>query len=56
MIIKDALVQYRSGALYLYHPMWLFGSGLYWDVLSDYLRMFQQDFELYQMNKMMEAI
>lgn len=56
MIIKDALIQYRSGALYLYHPMWLFGSRLYWDVLNDYLRMFQQDFELYQMNQMMEAI
>lgn len=56
MIIKDALVQYRSGALYLYHPMWLFGSGLYWDVLNDYLRMFQQDFELFQMNNMMGAI
>ena len=56
MIIKDALVQYRSGALYLYHPMWLFGSRLYWDVLNDYLRMFQQDFELYQMKQMMEAI
>lgn len=56
MIIKDALIQYRSGTLYTYHPMWLFGSRLYWDVLNDYLRMFQQDFELYQMKKMMEAV
>ena len=56
MIIKDALIQYHSGALYLYHPMWLFGSRLYWDVLNDYLRMFQQDFELYQMKQMMEAV
>ena len=54
MIIKDALSQYHSGTLYTYHPMWLFGSRLYWDVLNDYLRMFQQDFELYQMKKMME--
>lgn len=54
MIIKDALTQYHSGTLYTYHPMWLFGSRLYWDVLNDYLRMFQQDFELYQMKKMME--
>lgn len=56
MIIKDALSQYRSGTLYTYHPMWLFGSRLYWDVLNDYYRMFQQDFELYQMEQMMEAI
>lgn len=56
MIIKDALTQYRSGTLYTYHPMWLFGSRLYWDVLNDYYRMFQQDFELYQMEQMMEAI
>ena len=56
MIIRDALVQYRSGTLYTYHPMWLFGSRLYWDVLNDYYRMFQQDFELYQIEKMMEAI
>ena len=56
MIIKDALVQYRSGTLYLYHPMWLFGSRLYWDVLYDYLNNFQQDFELYQMQQMMEAM
>ena len=56
MIIKDALIQYHSGALYLYHPMWLFGSRLYWDVMNDYLRMFQQDFELYQMKQMMEAV
>ena len=56
MIIKDALIQYHSGTLYLYHPMWLFGSRLYWDVLNDYLRMFQQDFELYQMKQMMEMV
>jgi len=56
MIIKDALTQYRSATLYTYHPMWLFGSRLYWDVLNDYYRMFQQDFELYQMEQMMEAI
>ena len=55
MIIKDALLQVHSGTLYIYHPMWLFGSRLYWDVLNDYLRMFQQDFELYQMNQMMDA-
>ncbi len=54
MIIKDAYSQFRSGTLYTYHPMWLFGSRLYWDVLNDYLRMFQQDFELYQMKQMME--
>ncbi len=56
LIIKDALIQYRSGTLYTYHPMWLFGSRLYWDVLNDYLRMFQQDFELYQMKQMMEKL
>ncbi len=55
MIIKDALTQYRSGTLYTYHPMWLFGSRLYWDVLHDYLIMFQQDFELFQMKQMMEV-
>ena len=56
MIIKDAITQYHSGTLYLYHPMWLFGSKLYWMVLDDYLRMFQQDFELFQMKQLMEQI
>ncbi len=56
MIIRDALLQYRSGTLYTYHPMWLFGSRLYWDVLNDYYRMFQQDFELYQLEKMMKEV
>lgn len=36
------------------HPMWIFGSKLYWDVLYDYLNNFQQDFEIYQMQQMME--
>ena len=56
MIIKDAITQYHSGTLYLYHPMWIFGSRWYWMVLDDYLRMFQQDFELYQMKQLMEHI
>ena len=56
MIIKDALRQYQSCALHLYHPMWIFGSDLYWDVLYDYLKMFQEDFELYQMKQMMRTI
>ncbi len=56
MIIKDAYRQYYTDALYMYHPMWIFGSKLYWDVLYDYLNNFQQDFELYQMQQMMEAI
>ena len=56
MIVKDAINHYHSGNLYLYHPMWLFGSKLYWMVLDDYLRMFQQDFELLQMQRLMEQI
>ncbi len=56
MIIKDAYRQYYTDALHMYHPMWIFGSKLYWDVLYDYLNNFQQDFELYQMQQMMEAL
>ena len=56
MIIKDAINHYHSGDLYLYHPMWLFGGRLYWMVLDDYLRMFQQDFEVYQMKRLMEQV
>lgn len=56
MIIKDAYRQYYTDALHMYHPMWIFGSKLYWDVLFDYLNNFQQDFELYQMQQMMEAL
>ena len=56
MIIKDAYRQYYTDALHMYHPMWIFGSELYWDVLFDYLNNFQQDFELYQMQQMMEAL
>ena len=54
MIIKDAYRQYYTDALRMYHPMWIFGSKLYWDVLYDYLNNFQQDFEIYQMQQMME--
>ena len=56
MIINDAHRQYYTEALHMYHPMWIFGSKLYWDVLFDYLHNFQQDFELFQMKKMMEVI
>ena len=56
MIIKDAYRQYYTDTLHMYHPMWIFGSKLYWDVLYDYLNSFQQDYELYQMQQMMEAI
>lgn len=56
MIIKDAYRQYYTDALHMYHPMWIFGSKLYWDVLYDYLNFFQQDFELYQMQQMMEVL
>ena len=56
MIIKDACRQYYSDALHMYHPMWIFGSKLYWDVLFDYLNNFQQDFELYQMQQMMKIL
>ncbi len=56
MIVKDAINQYHSGNLYLYRPMWLFGSKLYWMVLDDHLRMFRQDFELYQMQRLMEQV
>lgn len=55
-IIKDALMQYHTGSLHLYHPMWLFGSKHYWMVLHDYLHDFQQEFELYQMKAMMEEV
>ena len=54
MIIKDAYRQYYTDALRMYHPMWIFGSKLYWDVLYDYLNNFQQDFEIYQLQQMME--
>ena len=54
MIIKDAYRQYYTDALRMYHPMWIFGSKLYWNVLYDYLNNFQQDFEIYQMQQMME--
>ena len=56
MIIKDAYRQFYTDALHMYHPMWIFGGKLYWDVLYDYLNNFQQDFELYQMQQMMEAL
>ena len=56
MIIKDAYRQFYTDELHMYHPMWIFGSKLYWDVLYDYLNNFQQDFELYQMQQMMEAL
>ncbi|MBR4164462.1 MAG: hypothetical protein IKR11_13140 [Solobacterium sp.] len=52
MILNDARSQFFSGSLQFYHPMWLFGNGLYWSVLYDYLNSFQRDFELYQMKQM----
>lgn len=55
-IIKDALMQYHTGCLHLYHPMWIFGSRNYWMVLYDYLHDFQLEFENIQMNKMMEEV
>ena len=55
-IIKDALMQYHTGSLHLYHPMWIFGSRNYWMVLHDYLNDFQLDFECYQMRRMMEEV
>ncbi|MCR5272040.1 MAG: hypothetical protein K6E13_03550 [Lachnospiraceae bacterium] len=56
MIIKDAYRQYYTDALRMYHPMWIFGSKLYWDVLYDYLNNFQQDFEMYQLQEMMQKL
>ena len=55
-IIKDALMQYHTGSLHLYHPMWIFGSRHYWMVLHDYLHDFQLEFEKYQMECMMEEV
>jgi hypothetical protein len=56
MIIKDALTQKRIGMFYAYRPMWLFGSRLYWNVMNDYRVMFEQDFELYQMQRMLKKL
>ena len=55
-IIKDALMQYHTGSLHLYHPMWIFGSRNYWMVLHDYLIDFQLDFECYQMQRILEEV